>query len=106
MCDPDPSLTAFSYTLRHSGRMSPSAGPWKSGAVFGSICSHFFESSEVSDLCRESSLGSEVLHTEAHFQLCIHLLAHGVQRLFLVPLPDTALSHLTPVPVSRILVWQ
>ena len=33
MCDPDPSLTAFSYTRTLSGIMSPSDGPWNSGAV-------------------------------------------------------------------------
>ena len=97
MCDPDRSSTAFPYTTRFSGIMSPSARTWKSGAVSGSICSHFFESSYVSDLCRVSSLGSKILHTEAHCQFCIHLKSHEVKRLFLVPYPVTALSHLTPV---------
>ena len=97
MCDPDPNSTAFSHTTRLSSIMSPSAGPWKSGGVSGSICSQFFDSYDVSDLCPRSDLGSKILHNVAHCQFCIHLPAMECQKLFLGPFPVTTLSHLKPV---------
>ena len=56
------------------------------GALSWSFRSQFIESFHTSDLCTGCMFGGNVLHTEAPCQVCVHLLVHLCQGLFLVPL--------------------